>query len=216
MQPPILRLHDHVCPAPLRAAAWAFDWLVGRWQWPQAALFAAVFLLALVPLVAATAGEVLALVFLQLPIYMLHQWEEHTGDRFRLYANRMIGGGREVLTPSATFWINCLGVWGVDLLALYLTWLGLPTAGLVAGYLALVNAFLHLGPALARREYNPGLITAVTIFPLAGGWCVAVVGANVSLAGHLLAVGVAIGVHVLIVIHVVTRLARLKKAGAAG
>jgi hypothetical protein len=212
MQPPILRLHDHVRPTPNHAGAGALEWLVGQWQWPPAALFAAVFLLALVPLIAATAGEVLALVFLQLPVYMLHQGEEHLGDRFRLYANRVIGGGREALTPVATFWINCLGVWGVDLAALYLAWAGFTAAGLVAGYLALVNALLHIGPAVARREYNPGLITAVTLFPLAGGWCVAVVGAEVSLAGHLLALCAAIGVHGLIVIHVATRLARLRKA----
>jgi len=87
-----------------------WNWLVRRWQWPEAALFAADFLLALVPLVASKGGAALALIFVQLPVYLFHQWEEHAGDRFRQYVNRMIGRGQEALTPAATFWINALGV----------------------------------------------------------------------------------------------------------
>src|SRR5215471_13958423 len=116
-----------------------WDWLVRQWQWPAAALFAATFLLLLVPMIAPHVGTPLTLLLVQLPIYMLHQWEEHAGDRFRLYTNRVIGHGQEALTPTATFWINCLGVWVVDLTALYFAWLVAPAAGLAAGYLALVN-----------------------------------------------------------------------------
>src|SRR5690606_6727990 len=136
------------------------------------------------PPFAASAGPGLALVFLQLPVYMIHQWEEHAGDRFRRHANELIGGGREVLTPSAVFWINSAGVWGVDLAALYLAWAVAPPAGLVAGYLALVNAVLHGAPAVARRAYNPGLVTAVVLFLPLGGWCVATVGAGAGFAAH--------------------------------
>ena len=63
------------------------EWLVGKWQWPYAALFTAMFLGVLAPFVFRYAGLPLGLVFLQLPIYMLHQYEEHAGDRFRLWIN---------------------------------------------------------------------------------------------------------------------------------
>ncbi len=53
------------------------NWLVAKWQWPYAALFAAGFLTVLAPLVFRYAGIPLGLVYLQLPIYMLHQFEEH-------------------------------------------------------------------------------------------------------------------------------------------
>lgn len=192
-----------------------WTWLVRDWQWPYATLFAATFLFALLPFIASGAGGLLALVFVQLPIYMVHQWEEHAGDRFRLYANRVIGRGREALTPVATFWINSLGVWGVDLLALYLAWTIAPAAGLVAGYLALVNSLLHIGPALVRREYNPGLVTAVVLFPFFGGWCVLKVGATCGLLPHLVALAAAIGIHLLIVAYVATRLARLRRQAAS-
>ena len=52
------------------------EWLVGKWQWPYAALFTAMFLGVLAPFAFRYAGLPLGLVFLQLPIYMLHQYEE--------------------------------------------------------------------------------------------------------------------------------------------
>jgi hypothetical protein len=187
-----------------------WNWLVRQWQWPVATLFAAWFLLAILPIVVASAGWPLALVFVQLPLYMLHQWEEHRGDRFRLYANRVIGGGREALTRRATFWINCLGVWAVDLAAIYLAWTFGPGAGLVAGYLAVVNSILHIGPAIARREYNPGLVTALVLFLPIGGWCIAQSGAGAGLWLHAIALAAAVGVHLVVVAHVAWRMRKME------
>jgi hypothetical protein len=187
-------------------------WLVREWNWPAAACFAAVFLLVLAPLFAALAGPALALVYLQLPAYMLHQWEEHSGDRFRLYVNRTVGRGREALTPAAAFWINSLGVWAVDLAALYLAWLVEPSAGLVAGYLAVVNAVPHLGAALLRREYNPGAVTAALLLLPIGSWCIVSVGSGAGVWAHAVALAVAAGLHALIIAYVVRRLSMLSAA----
>jgi hypothetical protein len=183
-----------------------WNWLVRQWQWPAAALFTAAFLLALTPLLAVEAGAPLALVFVQLPIYMLHQWEEHAGDRFRQYVNRVIGRGREALTPAATFWINALGVWAVDLAALYLAWAIGPATGLTAGYLALINAALHIGPAIARCSYNPGLVTACLLFIPLGACCVALAGSNCTWHWHAAGLAAAIAVHIAIIAVVVARL----------
>lgn len=59
-------------------------WLVDEWQWPYAGALVAVFLLALLPLWWDATDTALALVYAALPLYMLHQLEEHAGDRFRL------------------------------------------------------------------------------------------------------------------------------------
>lgn len=112
----------------------------GKWQWPYAAIFTAGFLGLLAPLVFRYAGLALGLVYLQLPIYMLHQYEEHTGDRFRLWFNSMIGPGRELLTPVATFWINSLLVWLLDFVALYLACFVDLSLGLIAIYLPPLNS----------------------------------------------------------------------------
>jgi hypothetical protein len=188
-------------------------WLVNEWQWPRASLFTAVFLFVMLPPLAIVSGAAVALVFVQLPIYQLHQWEEHHGDRFRNYVNRVIAGGREVLTPGITFWINCLGVWAVDLVALYLAVFVSPAAGLVAGYLTLVNAVIHIVQALVRREYNPGLATAVFLFLPIGGGCIWEAGANAGLLAHAIGFRLAAGGHALIVVVLASRLVRLRKSG---
>ncbi len=169
----------------------ALDWLVGKWQWPYAALLGAGFLGAIAPVVFRFAGAAVGLVYLQLPIYMVHQYEEHAGDRFRLWVNAMIGHGREVLTPIATFWINSLLVWLLDLVALYLACFVDLSFGLIAIYLPVVNAFGHVVPGVVKRQYNPGLLTSLLLFLPVGVVSIVVVSraAGSSVGDHLLAFG---------------------------
>lgn len=189
------------------------NWLVDRWNWPASTLFAACFLIAIAPVWYQSAGLPLTLIYLQLPVYMLHQWEEHAGDRFRLYINRILGGGREALTPIATFWINSLGVWVVDLVALFLAGYENLAWGLIAIYLPLVNSLGHIIPGIVRREYNPGLWTSLCLFLPLGGWSLYEVArtSHASLAMHAIGIGVAIAIHVGIMVHVVRRLKRLSR-----
>jgi hypothetical protein len=188
-------------------------WLIQQWQWPAASLFAGCLLLLLVPLWYSAAGLALTVVFLQLPLYMLHQWEEHDGDRFRKWVNRNIAGGREALTPPATFWINALGVWLVDLVAIYLAGFVRPSFGLVAVYLPLINGVLHIVPALARRQYNPGLWTAIVLFQPFGGWGLYVLNsAGADWNAHVIGIGAALAVHIAIVVHVARRIAHMSPA----
>jgi hypothetical protein len=182
---------------------------VGKWQWPYASLFAAAFLTALAPFVFRTDGMPLGLIYLQLPIYMLHQYEEHAGDRFRQWANNILGHGQEVLTPTATFWINSLLVWGLDIAALYLACFVKLSLGLIAIYLPMLNAWGHIIPALVKKEYNPGLITSATLFLPAGIFSTYLVSqaAGSVWQDHLLALGVAVAVHGTIIAHVRRRIA---------
>ena len=141
-----------------RGWAWIFA------NWFYAGAVAAAFLLALVPLLAGVWSLPLLSVYLLLPIYMIHQVEEHYGDRFRTFFNRVLGGGREVLTHFAVVVINVVGVWLVFLLTLYAAWFGGIGFGLIATYTMLVNALLHVGPAIKLRGYNPGLVSAIILF----------------------------------------------------
>jgi hypothetical protein len=194
-----------------------FHWLVQQWQWPAATLFAACFLLALTPLLYHVAGPVLTLVFLFLPAYMVHQAEEHFGDRFRKDINLHIAGGREALTPVATFWINSLGVWGVDLIAVYLAWFVRPSLGLIAVYMALLNGVLHVVSGLVRREYNPGLWTSIGLFLPLGGLGIYVLNtAGADWESHAIGFGAALAVHIAIIVHVVRRIAYLNRAASPG
>ncbi len=192
------------------------DWLVAKWNWPYAALFTAGFLGLLAPLVFRYAGLPLGLVYLQLPIYMLHQYEEHADDRFRRWVNNMIGHDQDVLTPIATFWINSLLVWLLDLVAIYLACFVDLSLGLIAIYLPMLNAVGHIVPAVIKRQYNPGLLTSCIVFLPVGLFSTYVVSsaAGCTLPNHLLALGVAIGVHATIIIHVRRRMSYLSRTEA--
>ena len=185
-----------------------WTWLVKDWQWPWAPVFASGFLLAITPLFLDLAGLAVTLVFIQLPIYLIHQGEEHIGDRFRLHINQTIGGGKEILTPLATFVINALGVWAFDLVALYFAWLFAPSSGLAAGYLSLVNGVVHVLPAIRQRAYNPGLVTAILLLIPFGTWCVVRTGSDAGWQAHAMGLGWAMAIHAGIIAYVGIRLAR--------
>ncbi|MCI4677986.1 HXXEE domain-containing protein [Rhodoblastus acidophilus] len=175
-------------------------------HWVAATAVLLVMTLLYAPFALAGRGEALALIYLFGPAYMLHQLEEHAGDRFRAYANRRVFGGREALSKATVLWVNLPGVWGLNLAALYAA-LGFgPGWGLAAPYLAVVNAVAHCGVALRFREYNPGLATALGLFFPLGFHALGAVPA--TLTQHLVGLGVAVAIHAAIVIPVLRQLRR--------
>ena len=185
----------------------ALRWLES--QWPYAALLCAVILLLIAPVWYAGLGLMFTLIYLQIPVYMLHQFEEHNQDRFRKFANALFG--KEVFTPLSILVINSLGVWGVDIVVLLLAYFLNPALGLIAAYLPVINGISHIGIAVARRGYNPGLVTSLVLFLPIGGWTIWVISSqiNPTLGMQLACIGVAILIHVGIIAHVRLRLRRL-------
>jgi len=203
------------------------DWFLHNWMY--AGIVAGVFLLAVVPLLAGPWSPALVLVYLLLPVYMVHQLEEHHDDRFRRWVNEvMFGGrevlttlrrwvnevmfgGREVLTTPAVVVINVVGVWMVDLAVVYLAAFVDIGLGLIAVYLTLVNGVTHIVAAVVKRGYNPGLVTSVVLFLPVGAWALAAVSAvpGVDLADQAIGLGAALLIHAAIVVHVKRRAAAL-------
>ncbi len=185
------------------AAAWTrtLGWLVSDWQWPYAGTLVAAFLLALLPIVWSAAGVAGALIYVQLPAYMLHQLEEHRDDRFRRFVNARIGGGRELFGRGLIFAINLFAVWVLFVAAFILAYYVDPGLGLIAVYTTGVNAVVHLLAAAAGRGYNPGLTTAAVLFVPLTVWAGFEVGStyDVSLGVQMLALGVAIGGHLAVI-----------------
>jgi hypothetical protein len=170
-------------------------------NWVYGGVLAGAMLLALMPVFAAQWSLAFTLVVLMLPLYMLHQYEEHDADRFRSFVNAHMGGGLDVLSPAAVFIINIGAVWVLDVVVIWLAWrvdLGL---GLIVAYLALVNGITHVVGAAVTRGYNPGLVTGIVLLipgSIAVIWAVQAAGAG-SLRDHLIGIVVAILVHALIV-----------------
>jgi hypothetical protein len=185
------------------------SWLYHRWV--TATLWIAILLLFLLP--GLHWSWFLALIYLHTPIYMLHQVEEHTGDRFRRFVNQHVFGGLEGLTPAAVLWINIPGVWGVTSLSLYLAVFVGAGWGLIADWLVVVNGAIHIVAAIAQRSYNPGLWTAIFLFlPLS---CVTLwksAGVHATWIQHIAGLSVAVIIHAVIIVHTERRAARLRAA----
>lgn len=178
-------------------------WLYANWQY--AGLVAALILLALVPIIAGSVSLALLVIYLSLPVYMLHQAEEHTGDRFRRFVNSQLGHGRDVLTAGAVVVINIGLVWIASLIALYLARFVDLGLGLIPVYLILVNAAIHVLSAASLRAYNPGLITSLVLFLPYGIWAMTVVAPHATSADHVVALLLAIAGHAAIVVVVLGR-----------
>lgn len=178
-----------------------------RDNWVYGGVLAALMLLALTPVLAKGWPLPLLLIWLQLPVYMLHQYEEHDADRFRLFVNETLGGGREMLTRPDTFVINIAGVWGVNTAAFILAASVDVGFGLVAVYLSVVNGFIHCAQAVALRRPNPGLATSILLFiPLGTAtlWVLSGV-EGVGVWHHLGGLGVSLALHAAIVVHALRR-----------
>lgn len=161
----------------------------------------AVVLVLVTPVIAQYCPVWLLMVWIQLPVYMIHQCEEHQGDRFRLWVNNRLGGGSELLTLRDVLVINLPGVWGVNAVCLLLAAFVQPGLGLIAVYLTLVNAIAHVVAAARFRAPNPGLWTAIVLFIPAGiGGLLATNRAGEgNLAMHGIGLGTALAIHIAIV-----------------
>lgn len=173
-------------------------------NWVYGGFTAGLLLLLLMPLMTASWPASLTATFILLPVYMLHQYEEHDHDRFRLFFNATIGKGKDVLSPTAVFITNVPGVWGVITLSLYLAAAGNVGWALIAVYLVLVNALVHVIHAFVFRGYNPGLGTALALFIPLGAYALR----QVQIAGggtpmfHAIGLVAAIAIHAAILLHV--------------
>jgi len=173
-------------------------------HWVAGAALIAAALLALAPILAYDWPVGLWLIFLHSPGYMIHQVEEHYRDRFRVFVNQTVFGGREALTTGDVIAVNVGGVWFANLAALYAAWLFGEGWGLAAPYLMLVNSVGHIAQAVVMRSYNPGVVTSVVIFiPLGVAALIFVPG---SAAQQVCGFGVAVLIHLAVIARVGWRL----------
>ncbi|MEM6759487.1 MAG: HXXEE domain-containing protein [Pseudomonadota bacterium] len=129
-------------------------------NWAYAAPPLALLLLGLYPFIGAT----IALpVFLSLPVYLLHQYEEHDDNRFAVFLNGMMGADRRGLRPADVWVINVVFVWFFLLAVFYLADRS-PGWGVLAAYLLAINGAVHIAWAVRFRAYNPGLWSALALF----------------------------------------------------
>ncbi|MEO1178541.1 MAG: HXXEE domain-containing protein [Pseudomonadota bacterium] len=132
-------------------------------------------------------------VFASLPVYMLHQYEEHDDNRFAVFLNGMMGADKRGLSSSDVWIVNVVFVWFSLLAVFYLASVN-PSWGVLAAYLLAINGVVHLAWAAAFREYNPGLGTAVVLFIPCAIWIFAETSA--TLITHVVSAITVIVLHV--------------------
>jgi len=163
--------------------------------WVYAAPPVALLLIGIYPF---TDAEIALPVYLALPVYMIHQFEEHDSDRFAGFLRGLLGPDRRGLSAADIWIVNVVFVWFLLLAVFYLYRLD-PAWGVLAGYLLAVNAFLHAVWAVRLRRYNPGLWTALALFLPLSIWIYASVSAPLGV--HLIAALAVIALHAAIARH---------------
>lgn len=137
-------------------------WFVDNWS--RVALPAAIVILLSLPILQVAENRDLVLLYALLPLYMIHQFEEHARGGFVAFFNATIGRGLPVLTTVSAFWINILLVWVLFLAAFASVRFGTTLFLFVPIYATLLNGLLHIATTLAARRYNPGLYTSLALF----------------------------------------------------
>ena len=177
------------------AAAWPTQYGFAQWllhNWARAGLVVAVVLLALAPLIERMGNHTTLLVYLWLPIYMLHQYEEHSSGKLLAFYETRMPGIAPALTERKLLIVNLGAVWLLFLMAIYAARFGYLGLALYVPYLSVINAVMHVGQLIALRSYNPGLWTAVLLFFPGGVYTIyALSSAGATYSSNLLGFGLA-------------------------
>lgn len=104
--------------------------------------------------------------------YLLHQFEEHGVDAqgtpyaFRGLLCAVSGFAGQAACPIPESFITAVNIPVVWVAGPVAALLGRRWPAMALGFLGVpaVNAFAHIGPAVATGSYNPGLLTAVLLF----------------------------------------------------
>ena len=160
-------------------------WIIHNWS--RAGLVVAIVMLLIAPVVGRSVGLAVVLIYLWLPFYMLHQYEEHGQGKFLEFYQRMMPRIAPRLTERKLLVVNVGTVWLFFLLSLYAALYRQFWLALYPVYLSLINAMMHIGQMVAWRSYNPGLVTAVVIFLPAAAVTIPIVAAAGATHGDNLA-----------------------------
>jgi hypothetical protein len=140
------------------------NWLYQNWA--KICIILAIITTIFIFFVIKTENFILFLIWIQIPIYLLHQYEEHAWPGgFRDYVNLnvfQIKNGQYPLNDINIFWINIPVIWILMPLFAGLSYINL-FFGLWIPYFAFINSLTHVFAAIVKREYNPGLVVSVIL-----------------------------------------------------
>ncbi len=140
------------------------NWLYKNWA--KICIILSIIVTIFIFSVIKTDNMVLFLIWIQIPIYLLHQFEEHAWPGgFRKYVNLKIfniKSGEYPLNDINVFWINIPVIWVLMPIFAALSYVNL-FFGLWIPYFAVLNSLTHVIAAIVKQEYNPGLFISLIL-----------------------------------------------------
>ena len=133
-------------------------------NWSKSTLFLALYVTILLVLFVMEKDFALFLIWIQVPVYFLHQFEEYVcpGGFMEFFNTKVLGANKTdfPLTKTVSFWIN-----------IPIIFIGFPLSAILSGqieiaigiwtaYFSILNALSHVG-LFFRNGYNPGLVVSV-------------------------------------------------------
>jgi hypothetical protein len=170
----------------------AGEWLCAHWPDLTGVLAVSTFTLLL--LFVLPQNLLLFGIWVCLPVYFLHQFEEYVyPGGFLPMPNRTVSShaglpdGSEPMSPAVACCINVGIIWVLFPISAGVATLAGPAWGLWIPYFTAVNGVSHLARALTTRAYNPGLVVSVCLnIPVGLAVVSAAIAAGItSLAVHL-------------------------------
>jgi len=139
------------------------NWLYKNWA--KLSVLLAIAITLLVIYFIKLENTILFLIWIQIPIYLLHQFEEHARNGFKNYINKkvfQVQEGEYPLNEKNIFWINIPIIW-----ILMPIFAGLSSVNIMFGlwipYFAVFNSLSHVFFSIKNQEYNPGLIVSLVL-----------------------------------------------------
>lgn len=139
------------------------NWLYKNWA--KLSVLIAIIVMAFIYIFIKSENIVLFLIWMQIPIYLLHQFEEHAWNGFKNYINKKVFKVEEgdfPLNEKNIFWINIPIIWILMPIFAVLSSFNV-IFGIWIPYFAVFNSLSHLIFAIRKREYNPGLIVSLIL-----------------------------------------------------
>ena len=135
-------------------------------NWAKICIILSVVVTLIIFLVVKTSDVLLFLIWIQIPIYLLHQFEEHSWPGgFKKFFNKEIfhvEDGEYPLNDTNIFWINVPIIWILMPIFAALSYINL-FFGLWIPYFAVFNSLTHVIAAIIKRKYNPGLFISLIL-----------------------------------------------------
>lgn len=180
------------------------DWFYKNWS--KLSLGVAAVLTLLIFIFIKPSNTLLFLIWIQIPIYLLHQFEEHSRNGFKNYVNRKVFNvedGNYPLNDKNIFWINIPIIWILMPLFAILSNIN-PLIGLWIPFFGVINSLSHVIFSIAHKQYNPGILVSLILGIPVGVYTLIIFysSAMISYLVTGLSVGFAVVLHAIVLLYI--------------